>query len=268
MATYPAGIYAPTPTKAIGQTIQASWFNDPDGEITAIEDALKNGLQHPLSVNGALTVSTGGATISTGSVNIGGPSSLATLQVNGGSTFAGPVTFSTTVTFAQQQSFAAPAVLSSGAVVSTGLIRQDALPSFSVYASTYTVLNNGSSVQGVNFDAQDFVRGGVGHSTATDSSRVTIDSTGLWMLSLHARAETGGNPRVHFRVLLNDTSVVMHGITSHIAPDIHTITMQQPIRIGSTGYIGLRVTSSANGNSTIGSTEAALALRMTGYFLG
>jgi hypothetical protein len=42
VANYPASVYAPA-AKAAGNTIQASWFNDPDGEIAAVEDALING---------------------------------------------------------------------------------------------------------------------------------------------------------------------------------------------------------------------------------
>ncbi len=39
MASFPSSVYAPA-SKSAGQTIQASFFNDPDAEITAIETAL------------------------------------------------------------------------------------------------------------------------------------------------------------------------------------------------------------------------------------
>src|SRR5687767_2599647 len=87
MASYPTGVFSPA-AKSGGQTIQAAHVNDLDGEVVAVESALLNGIAH------AVVISTGGLTLSTGSFNAAGPSSLATLQVNGTSTFAGKVTLS------------------------------------------------------------------------------------------------------------------------------------------------------------------------------
>ena len=79
MATYPSGVYTPA-TKSNGQTIQAAWFNDPDGEIAAVENALLNGIAHAVTITtGGLTVSSGGLVVSTGGASISGPSSLAAL---------------------------------------------------------------------------------------------------------------------------------------------------------------------------------------------
>jgi len=48
MASYPTTTYSPS-AKSNGQTIQAAWFNDPDGEIAAIEAAMiSTGLAHVL----------------------------------------------------------------------------------------------------------------------------------------------------------------------------------------------------------------------------
>lgn len=104
MASYPTSIFSPA-AKNTGDTIQASHVGNLDAEVTAIETGLETGLQH------TLTVSTGGLTVSTGSVNIGGPSSLATLSVTGGSTFAGPVVCSSGVT-----------ISSGGLTISTGVL--------------------------------------------------------------------------------------------------------------------------------------------------
>jgi len=84
VATYPAGTYAPTPV-ANGGVIDAARDNAQDGEITAVENALLNGLDH------ALTISTGGLTISTGGLRVSGPS-----------TFTGAVTFSSLVSAVAQ----------------------------------------------------------------------------------------------------------------------------------------------------------------------
>ncbi len=48
MASFPTSIYTPA-SKSAGQTIQASFFNDPDAEITAIETAFITG---PLPIKG------------------------------------------------------------------------------------------------------------------------------------------------------------------------------------------------------------------------
>ena len=64
MANYPNSVYSPS-AKSAGQTIAAGFFNDPDGEITAIEDGILNGTARLNSSN----------------------STVATLSVTGASTF-------------------------------------------------------------------------------------------------------------------------------------------------------------------------------------
>ena len=76
MANFPTSVYSPA-SKSAGQTITAAFFNDPDGEITAIEDGYLNGvarLNSSHSTVAALSV-TGGSTLA------------GTLQVTGGSSF-------------------------------------------------------------------------------------------------------------------------------------------------------------------------------------
>lgn len=102
MASYPGSIKSFS-ARSAGQTVGSAHINDIQDEISAVETGLLSGLAH------AVTISTGGLTVSTGSVNIGGPSSLATVQVNGASTFAGAATFSSGVT-----------VSSGGLTLSTG----------------------------------------------------------------------------------------------------------------------------------------------------
>ena len=63
MANFPTSVYSPA-SKSAGQTITAAFFNDPDGEITAIEDGYLNGvarLNSSHSTVAALSV-TGGST--------------------------------------------------------------------------------------------------------------------------------------------------------------------------------------------------------------
>lgn len=77
MANFPTGVYGPA-AKANGQTITAAMFNDPDGEITAIEDGY---------LNGTARLNSSKSTVA--SLSVAGGSTLAgTLSVAGGSTFA------------------------------------------------------------------------------------------------------------------------------------------------------------------------------------
>jgi hypothetical protein len=188
VATYPTGIYAPA-SKSNGQTIQASFFNDPEAEITAIEDALKNGIAHAVTVNGALTVSTGGVTVSTGSVNIAGPSSLATLQVNGGSTLTA-LRVTSTVTFDSSVTFSGNVNVSGVLTVGTLAL---SVPSVRVSLSGDAATSSATEMS-PTWDVQDWSIGGM-HSTTTNSSRLTFaHSTGLYAVGFSvALTNTGPN---------------------------------------------------------------------------
>lgn len=126
---YPSGVYSATPVSN-GQIIDASRDNAQDAELTALSNGLLNGIAH------AVTVSTGGLTVSTGSVNIGGPSSLATVHVNGASTFVGAVTFSSGVTFSAAPTFSTGLTVSAGTAILTGQVR---------YGTQSMTLSGGSS---------------------------------------------------------------------------------------------------------------------------
>jgi hypothetical protein len=172
MATYPGGTYAPA-SKSNGQVIQPSFFNDPEAEITAIEDALRNGLPH------GLTISTGGLTVSTGSVNIGGPSSLVSLSVSGGSTLGTVQAGASTVaslSVAGASTFAArPTMPPPDIVLLTG--------------STSQFANNSSG--GVLWPTQTFAGNSSVHSTGTNPDRVAPQSTGVWAFSVTLTLSTG-----------------------------------------------------------------------------
>jgi hypothetical protein len=142
LANFPDSIYSPA-AKSAGQTITAAFFNDPDGEITAIEQGFRNGTA-PLNSSG---------------------STVASLSVLGASTFASrPVT-------------PPPPAVRVG-ITSTAVIT----------AST-----------AVNWVKQDYATNSSLHSTATNSSRLTPDSTGVWQISANVvwrvdgTASTGTN---------------------------------------------------------------------------
>lgn len=260
MATYPSGVYAPI-SKAAGNTIQASFFNDPEAEITAVEDGLKNGLQHPL------TVAVGGVTqsASTGSNNFAGASTFATLSVSGGSTFGGAVVFTVA------PSFASGVILSSGATVSTGVIRQDALPCWDVFHSTF-VAYGANSTAGAVFDTQNFVRGSVSHSTASNSSRVQVNTTGIYHVSARAYASAAGTAQLTGRIVLNDVTTLLETVTP-VMPQTNnssqtTLMVHGLIRVASSGYLTFQIASENAAASTVGSSAAGRALRFQGYFVG
>lgn len=266
---YPNATYSPSP-KTNGQTIQAAWFNDPDNEIVAIEDGLRTGLQH------GLTVAVAGITqsASTGSNNFAGPSSMATLQVNGASTFAGNVVFTGTVTL-PGLTFSDPATFSSGAIISTGVIRQNSLPMFNVWSSATTARAGGSSAAGVNFNSQDYVRGSIEHSTGVSSSQVHIGTTGVYSIAFHGSVASAANdsPTALLTLWLNDATALLQAMVSPIPStgpiDPMTISARQDVRIASSGYLTLVATASSGaGTLTFGSPSALTGLRLMGHFIG
>src|SRR3990167_5149863 len=76
MPSYPTSVFAPT-NKSAGQTIQHTHVNDLQDEVVAIEGGLRNGTA-PLNSSGS--------TVATLSV-AGGSTFAGTMQVTGGSTF-------------------------------------------------------------------------------------------------------------------------------------------------------------------------------------
>lgn len=76
MASFPGSVFAPT-VKSAGQTIQAGHVNDVQDEVVAIEDGYRNATA-PLNSSGS--------TVATLSV-AGGSTFAGTMQVTGGSTF-------------------------------------------------------------------------------------------------------------------------------------------------------------------------------------
>lgn len=238
MATYPTGTYAPA-TKVNGNTITAAMFNDPEGEIIAVEDALRNGLAH------ALTVSTGGLTVSTGNTVLGqnlsvagastlatvqaGASTLASLQVNGATTFAGAVTFS-------------------GAI--TGL----PLSPPSARLTVSTTVNVSTAWTGVNWDIQSYATSGM-HSTSANSSRLVFaPSTGKWHVWAAFDAQAGSTAIVRARLVLNDSVVAANVVAAGGATPTNDVNLVWSIggdiRVTSTAdYVTVQVMNGASTSS-------------------
>jgi hypothetical protein len=249
MADFPNSVHTFTPFSN-GALSDAAQVTDIYGEVEAIADGYLNGKARLNSSNSTvanLSV-TGGSTFNAVTL---GASTVTTLQVSGLSTFAGVVT------------------LSSGATVSSGVIRQPSLPMWNVYRSTHIAMGSGSS-NGVAFDVQDFVRGSIEHSTAANSSRVTINTTGVYHLSASAIAEaTAGNPVVKLHVRMNDATDLLTGASTPLASagKWEHVSANHDVRIDSTCYLTCVMVSSAAA-STVGSSGANRAIRFSGHFLG
>lgn len=214
-------------------------MNDVQAEITAVEDALKNGIQHALTVNGTLTVSTGGMTVSTGSVNIGGPSSLASLNVNGGSTLAG-LHVTSTATF--DSSVTVSGNLTVSGALTVGSLSQT-IPAVRLSLASDLQLAVVTEMS-PNWTVQDFSVGGM-HSTTTNSSRITFaHSTGLYAVGVTIGLPNSGTVGASRRVRLryNDTTplgaVTGEGVSSLT---VVAISLTDTVRAASTtDYVTVR----------------------------
>lgn len=253
MATYPTGVFAPT-SKNAGDTIQPSHINDVQAEITAVEDALKNGIAHGLTIGGATTISTGGLTVSTGSVNITAPSSLATLNVTGGSTLAS-LHVASTASFDSSVTVASMTV--TGALT-VGTLTQS-IPSVRLSLAADLQFTSGTELS-PNWTVQEWTVGGM-HSTTTNSSRITFaHSTGLYVVGAVCATPIVGTDGVtrRLRLRFNDTSplgaVNESGVSSLAAIDALSVT--DTVRATSTtDYVTVRYLC----NEAAGSTRRILS---------
>lgn len=184
MANFPASVYAPA-VKAAGQTIAAAFFNDPDGEITAIEDGYLNGTARLNSSN----------------------STVANLSVTGGSTFA---SLSIAGGFQSSNSTVIALQVSSN---STFAIRPTMPPPDAALVFLNSTGAVGSSaLSTLSFLSQAFVTNSSLHSTTTNPDRLTPQSTGIYAIT--AQCSIAGDPSAAsiFRLTLFDSSASAIGI--------------------------------------------------------
>jgi hypothetical protein len=230
MANYPTADPS-FPTRSNGQAIDASHTNAVQDEVTAIGAALRGGLQH------ALTVSTGGLTVSTGNTVLG-----QNLSVAGTSAFVGNVTFSGSVTF------------SSAATAR--------IPSARVTNSAKTELASGSFV-GLSWDTETYDSTGL-HS-GVNSSRIFLTSSGLWSFNAQAEFNSMSSGQAIVRVMLNDASAVASQQIGALSPNPYTVNVAGVyLATDTTAYLTVQVyqggasTSSINAGSTTHGTWFAV----------
>lgn len=250
MATYPGGVFAPT-TKNTGDSIQASHVNDVQAEVSAIESALLNGITHAVILSSGLTVSTG-ATILGGGLSVAGGSTLSSgltvstgatilggaLSVAAGSTFGGPVVFSSGVTFGANGSITLPR---------TPFVKLAHSVLVQIPLNTFT---------GLSWDTETNDDAGL-HSTAVNSSRVNLTSSGVWALVAQAEWTGNGTASQFLRICLNDGDALggVNNAIQNIDPHVQQVYATY-LATSTTNYVTVQVqskdsTGRVNASSTL-----------------
>lgn len=228
--------------KASGQQIQASHINAPQDEIVAIGAALRGTLQHNVTTANSLIASSnlsiGGK--STVAELTAGASTLATLSVTGGSTFAGAVVFSAGVTFAVTPTFPL-----NPPRVRLGISADQNLP-----AQAY---------QGINWTTEDYDSHAM-HSTAVASSRITfVDSSGVYHIGASVDITNASSGVFRVRILLGDSTaatVAANGFFANVLPGFSVpLSVSGDVRISDTTvYATVQVFNGATSTNSVTST--------------
>lgn len=230
---YPSGIQTFT-NKTAGQVIQPAHVNDLQTEITAIETDLINGFTNKVTANNGLQSSA---------------STVASLQVDGASTFAnGTITISTqtyvfpssratagdVLTVASTSGSTATLQWQAGATRPVCLVRHSAVQQ--VAANVWTSLD---------WDTEDKDASGM-HSTSANSSRITFaHSTGTYAIGVSLKWGGGAGSTSGELVVIryNDTIALAGGMTFHREASMDKpVTVTTLLEVGSTAdYITVAV---------------------------
>lgn len=266
MANYPTSDPAFT-TKQDGVDYpQAAHINDVQNEVVAIGTALRGTLQHGVSV------STGGFTASTGGLRVAGNSTIAgALQVTGDSTLTGNQTVSGGSTFG------GPVVMSSGLTVTGSVtVNGDVLGGRGPVAHLRAASSQSVAIgvwTGLNWTIED-VDSTALHSTASDSSRVNLTSSGVWAFGgMVAWKAFGSNPStcvIGIRVKANDNEGVIGdvkalGATADQLQFPHAITGQF-VTTSTTAFLTLQVLQTVQ-NPAIAEASTGLGSGATQFWV-
>jgi hypothetical protein len=260
MANYPTSDPS-FPTRTAGQTIASAHINAVQDEVVAIGSALRGTLAHGLSV------STGGLTVSTGSVNLGGPSSLATLQVNGGSTFAAPVVLSAAATlqvnalstFAQEVTFSSNVTIGGSLTVTGGFGAR--VPSAIVTHDANQVIPGTDAWTGLSWNTEVLDSTAM-HSTAVNSSRIALTSSGLWAVGWTGQWSTNSTGQQYSRIALNDATGICADVRSPSAAVGNVITLAGVhYATSTTDYVTVQGKQNSGTNQNILATSTGYGAR-------
>lgn len=242
MANYP-GANPSFTTKQDGVDYpQAAHINTIQDEVVAIGTALRSGLDH------ALTVNTGGVTVSAGGLRVTGASTLATVQA-GNSTIAGDLVVSGTLTV--------------GGTAITG----GRLDGAKVTNTAFQEIANSAWV-GLSWNNEVHDTNNL-HSTSANSSRLLLNSSGLWMIGAQVTwisPSSGGE--FQGRIVLSDTSIltgfasqpmVNNGVSSKAA-----YTFSAPHYATDTGqYVTVQVYQNSGSTRSVAGSTAVETTSLT-----
>lgn len=225
MASYPTSIYTAA-AKAAGQTIQAAHVNQLDDEVTAVETAL---------ITGPITLPT---------------STIANLSVPGNSTLVDVQITNSTITNLQVTNCTIVNLVGArepGCKV-TNSVAQD-------------VPNGGASWTGLSWDTEIHDSTAM-HSTASNSSRVLLNSSGMWLVGAQADWRVAVSTGVAFaRIMLNDNNAL--SAVQATPGSTRCVQNQSAIYLATStsDYVSLQVylsgsSGAVNGVNSTGATDA------------
>lgn len=240
MAQYPSAVKTFT-AKSSGDTIQPAHINDLQDEVTALEDGLLNGtapinssrITAPSAQFGNCTISS----LSVTSFNFPTNSTLTNVNVTGGSTFAG----------LNVTGFSS---LSDVRIASNP-------PAARVYQSALTNIGSGSTTR-LTFNSQEFVSTTGMHSTTTNPSRVTLVSSGVWMIAGSVSWSVGSTAGDRLcRLVLNGASVLAANRVSAVTvADVTEQSVSAIVRAASSGsYVELEVYQNSGSTCSLAVTD-------------
>lgn len=209
-ASYPGAVKT-FAARSGGQTIDASHINDLQDEVSAIEAGLLNG-----------TAPVNSSRITAPALSVSAGSTLTTLSVFGGSTFAGQITAT-------------------------------AQPRASAYASAAQSVNNDTETA-LTLDTEDFDVGGL-HSTSVNSNRMTIASGGDGLYAVTGQATFAANATGYraLYVRVNGAQVGQVLISGgHSAATVTILNATALVSLVATDYVELAVRHTAGAALNVG----------------
>jgi len=163
------------------------------------------------------------------------------LTVAGESTFAGRATFESSVTFSTVVTFHADQTFGTAGQVPAVKCTHSGNQSIGVAAWT-----------GLSWDVETYDDSGL-HSTASNSSRINLTSSGLWVITVGVEWASGSSGQRHVRLRLNDGNTTLG---CHSSPTFETNGIAQQVttryRATSTSdYVTAVVYQQSGGNINI-----------------
>jgi hypothetical protein len=244
MASFPVSVKT-FATRSAGQTIGSAHVNDLQDEVNAIEDNLVNGLQLVLTARGFTT--------STGRLNIGGASTLTTLQAGAstlGTVQAGASTLAS-LQVGANSTFTGNVTIT-GSLTVGGVPINASQPSVRVTHSANQNVANGTWT-GLNWDTEE-VDASAMHSTSANSSRITFaDSTGNYLVGANIVWSTHSTPAQRLvRIFYNDASGRGGSHLSSVVDVSLPLSVTAMVRAASTtDYVTVQVFQNAGSTASI-----------------